>query len=341
MNIKELKRMLEQTQREYPPHYPTKTHDVGKEISILQNNLKTIVDFIGFSEANIAIKNIVGKMINEFLISTLHGEQIPYCNFEITAQELDNRIIIIVSYKDKTLELEYIIKPFEDHVVINITNNSHCSLISYGEDYSESSISYSTDTPNNLYLYQKYQNKSSCQSIMTFNEYGIEMNKEFLITPSSRNYIPENQYLVGTITRTDDFYTANVKLNTIGDDFKRIINNEEIDMIKSIPEITAPIRYFGSLKTDLNLLRVMSKDDRTFLRNGGILDLVDNYCFADESSESFEEEYAISRNIIKDSFFLEIAPDSLSVMLPLIHSPYSPEILKGIKKYVKKLDSKQ
>ena len=337
MNIKELKRMLEQTQREYPPHYPTKTHDVEREINKLIGNLKLIVDYIGFSEANIAIKNIIGKTINEFLISTLQGEQTKYCDFEITEQEIENGKQIIVRYKDNSLVLEY-----HNLGVITVTNNSKCNYIFHGEDYSDSFISYDINTPNSLYLAQVFLNKSACQSLMTFNEYGIETQRELLIKPKSRIFEAKNECLIGTITRSDnDFFTATIRLNIIGKDLKGIISNEDIDKVNSISKITVPIKYMNALEYDLNLLDVISKDDRESSRCGGIQRLTDNYLLSEEDSEFFEKDYNESKKIIEYSHYLEFGPQTLAIMLPLIHSPYSPEILKGIKKYVKKLDSKQ
>ena len=86
MDINQLKKILEETQQKFPPHYPTKTHGVANEIPILINNLKKIVDYIGFSSANIAIKNIVGKAINEFLISSKYGLNKKNCDFDIKSE---------------------------------------------------------------------------------------------------------------------------------------------------------------------------------------------------------------------------------------------------------------
>ena len=335
MNINELKRMLEQTQKDYPPHYPTKTHDVEREINKLINNLKLIVDYIGFSEANIAIKNIIGKTINEFLISTLQGEQTKYCDFKITEENIDNGKRIIITYKDKSLVLEY-----HNIGVITVTNNSRCNYILHSEDYSDSFISYDINTPNSLYVAQIFLNKSTCQSLMTFNEYGIETQRELLIKPKSRNFEAKNECLMGTITRSDnDFFMATVRLNIIGKELKGIISNEDIDRVNSIPEITVPIKYMDALKYDLNLLNIVCEDDRVSSRCGGIQRLTDNYLFSEEDSEFFENDYNESKKIIANSYFLEFGPQTLAIMTPLIHSPYSFEILNNLKEYVKKQET--
>lgn len=334
MDINQLKKILEETQQKFPPHYPTKTHGVANEIPILINNLKKIVDYIGFSSANIAIKNIVGKAINEFLISSKDGLNKKNCDFDIKSETLENGKKITIGYNDKSLELEYL-----NNGVITITNNSKCQFSAYGEDYSNAIISYDSNKPNNLFLNQIFQNKSICQSVMTFNEEGIEINKEFKIIPRSRTFQATTQCITGSITRNNDFYTASVKLNAIGKEFGNIISEEDINMINSISEITVPIRYMGALKNDLNLLCVVCADDRDSLRAGAIQSLVGNYIYSEEDSYSFAEHYEESKKVIEYSDFLEFKYDSLDIALPMIHAPYSFEILKNIKDYVHKQEN--
>lgn len=335
MDINQLKIILEETQQKYPPHYPTKTHGITDEVPILLNNLKKVVDYIGFSNANIAVKNIVGKTINEFLISSRHGLNKNNCDFEIENQDIENGRKITISYSDKSLELEYL-----NNGVITITNNSVCPFITYGEDYSNAIISYDSNKPNNLFLNQIFQNKSTCQSIMTFNEVGIEINKEFKIIPRTRTFQATTQCITGSITRKDDFYTASIKLNVIGRDFGNIISEEDINMISSIPEITVPISYMGALKNDLNLLYVVCADDRDSLMSGAIESLIGNYIYSEEESYSFAEHYEKSKKVIEYSNFLEFKFDSFVIGAPMIHAPYSFEILENIKRYVHKQENK-
>ena len=336
MDINQLKIILEETQQKYPPHYPTKTHGITDEIPILLNNLKKVVDYIGFSNANIAVKNIVGKTINEFLISSRHGLNKNNCDFEIENQDIENGKKITISYSNKSLELEYL-----NNGVITITNNSNCPFLAYGEDYSNAIISYDSNKPNNLFLNQIFQNKSTCQSIMTFNEVGIEINKEFKIIPRTRTFQATTQCITGSITRKDDFYTASIKLNIIGRDFGNIISEEDINMISSIPEITVPISYMGALKNDLNLLYVVCADDRNSLRTGAIESLIGNYIYSEEDSYSFAEHYEESKKVIEYSNFLEFKYNSFNIGVPMIHAPYSFEILENIKGYVHKQENRQ
>lgn len=334
MYLMNLKSLLEETQRSFPPHYPTKTHGIADELPILINNLKGVVDYIGFSNANIAVKNIIGKMINEFLISARQGLNKSNCDFEIQNQVIKNGNKIIISYSDKSLELEYL-----NNGIITVTNNSKCSFISYGEDYSNAIASYDSNKTNNLFLNQIFQNKSTCQSMMTFNDEGIEINKDFKITPRTRTFQPTNQCIIGSITRNDDFYTACVKLNAIGNDFNNIISNDDINMVNSISEITVPIRYIGSLKNDLNLLNVVISEERESFRTGAIQELVYNYISSEEENYSFDEHYEKSKKVIEYSNFLEFTYNSLEIALPMIHAPYSFEILKNIKEYVRKQEN--
>ena len=334
MDINQLKIILEETQQKYPPHYPTKTHGITDEVPVLLNNLKKVVDYIGLSNANIAIKNIVGKTINEFLISSREGIDRKSCDFNVKKETLENGNNIIFEYNGKSLEIKYL-----NNGTITIKNNSYCQYNSYGEDYSNSVISYNVNKPNEMFLNQTFRNKSVCQSIMTFSDEGIEISKVFKIIPNARNFKATNQFVSGSIVRNNDFYSANVKLQITGDDFGNLITQNDILKVRSIKEIIIPINYFGGLKSDLNLLCVVNEEERKNSRYGSICALIGDYIYAEEEQEMFEEDYEKIKEIIGHSNFLEFAGDTLRIGLPMIHAPYSFEILKNIKGYVHKQEN--
>ena len=336
MDITQLKILLEETQQKFPPHYPTKTHGITDEVPVLLNNLKKVVDYIGFSNANIAIKNIVGKAINEFLISTRERLNKTSCDFNAKSETLENGSNIILEYNGKSLEITY-----SNNGTITIKNNFYCQYNAYGEDYSNSVISYNINKPNEMFLNQIFPNKSVCQSIMSFNDEGIEISKDFKIIPNARNFKATNQYVSGSIVRNNDFYSATVKLQINGDDFGNLITQNDVLKVKSIKEITIPINYFGGLKNDLNLICVVSHDERDSFRYGSIGALVGDYIYAGEEQEIFEEEYEENKKVIEYSDFLEFAYNSLDIALPMIHAPYSFEILKNIKSHVHKQENSQ
>lgn len=335
MDINQLKKLLEETQQKFPPHYPTKTHGVFDEVLVLLDNLKKIVDYIGFSSANIAIKNIVGKAINEFLISSRDGlVDKNSCEFNVKSEALENGNNITVEYNGKSLEIAYL-----NNGTITIKNNFHCQYNFYGEDYSNSIISYNVNKPNELFLNQTFYNKSVCQSIMSFNDEGIEISKNFKIIPNARNFKATSQFVSGSIVRNNDFYSANVKLQINGNDFGSLITSNDILRVKSTKEITVPINYFGSLENDLNLLCVVDTSERKNFGNGSIRALVLDYIYAGERQETFEEEYEESKKVIEYSDFLEFRYDSFNILNSMIHAPYSIEILKNIKGYVHKQEN--
>lgn len=337
MDITQLKILLEETQQKFPPHYPTKTHGITDEVPVLLNNLKKVVDYIGFSNANIAIKNIVGKAINEFLISTRERLNKTSCDFNTKSETLENGSNIILEYNGKSLEITY-----SNNGTITIKNNFYCQYNAYGEDYSNSIISYNVNKPDEMFLNQTFYNKSVCQSIMSFDDNGIEISKDFKIIPNARNFKATNQFISGSIVRNNDFYSANIKLQITGDDFGDLITQNDILKIKTMKEITVPINYFGGLKSDLNLLCVVNEDERNSFRYGSIVALVGDYIYAgEEEQETFEEEYQDSKKIIENSNFLEFAYNSFRIALPMIHAPYSFEILKNIKSHVHKQENSQ
>ena len=199
--------------------------------------------------------------------------------------------------------------------------------------------SYNVNKPNEMFLNQTFRNKSVCQSIMTFSDEGIEISKVFKIIPNARNFKATNQFVSGSIVRNNDFYSANVKLQITGDDFGNLITQNDILKVRSIKEIIIPINYFGGLKSDLNLLCVVNEEERKNSRYGSICALIGDYIYAEEEQEMFEEGYEKSKEIIEHSNFLEFAGDTLRIGLPMIHAPYSFEILKNIKGYVHKQEN--
>lgn len=332
MDIDKLKAILEETQRNFPPHYPTKTHDIAYEVYNTIERLKIIVDYIGFSDANIAIKNIVGKMINQFLITTKHDNkgQDVNCDFNITNQEIDNGIKTIISSNEKSLELKYL-----NDGSITITNDHYC-FSTTGGDYSDSVINYNNSTPNQMFLEQSYINQPICKAMLSFNDDGIEVSKEFKITPRKRRlWQPTNQYISGSIVRGEDFYTASIKLNAVGDPLDRLLSKEDIEKINSIPEIKVPIMCIGALDTDLNLLFDVIKCEKVDgLKGGSFKYLIDSYLYnsSSEAKEDFEGMYNDSQKIVESSLCLE---HSFYYMgQPIIHGPYSNEILHNIKRTV-------
>ena len=336
MDANKLKRLLEKTQREFPPHYPEKRHGITNEIEVLCNNLNKIINYIGFSNANIAIKNIVSKMINEFLISTFEkAATMPvkkYCDFELIDKKDENGREISISYQNRSLEFKY-----TDNGFITITNNSIISFTHSGEDYSNSTISYDTTKPDELYLVQTFDNNSILHSKMLFNEVGIEMNKEFKIIPKTSYFTPtEDQCIIGYVIRNEDFYTATYGLQAIGNDFGKVLRDDDIKEMNSIPSRTVPFRYICGEDFDLNLLCVVGRDGRESRRTGAIQDLVYRYNTVDGYEDSIERDYKKSKQLVENNVYLEIADGSFLIGAGRIDSPYDFEILKNIKEYVKR-----
>ena len=346
IDSKELKELFETTQKGFPPHYPTKMHGVSREVQLLINNLKTIIDYLGFENANIAIKYIIGKTINEFLTVTFEKnkyENGKNCDFEVVDKNISNGKKTIISYKNMSLELKYL-----DNGIITIRNNSLCEAAMIGEDYSKTTILYDVNKPNNLYLAQTLDNNSVLQSTCTFDESGIEMEKKFkIIVSEARNkFIASHQCVVGSITRNDDFYTATYRMKLVGRDFSNLISKKDIEIVNSTPEITVPIKSMNSLENDINLLYVLTRELKQHPIGGytGTLSILlynyyDHYDYAKNNPERYERDYEDSRKIIKFNECIEMAYNSWDIITPRIYVPYSSQILKNVKEYVYKRDS--
>lgn len=345
IDSKELKELFEKTQKGFPPHYPTKMHGVHDEIMLLLDNLKIIIDYLGFENANIAIKYIVGKTINEFLTATFEknrdGKE-KNCDFEVVEKEINGGKKTIVSFKNMSLELKHLVNG-----IITIKNNSHCEASMYGEDYSKTTILYNTNKLNNLYLVQTLGECSVLQSSMTFDESGIEMERIFkIIVSEARNkFISAHQCVVGSITRNDDFYTATYKMQLVGKDFSNLVSKEDIERVNSTPEITVPITTMYSLENDINLLYVLDRSlkELPIGRGTGILpvllyDYYRNYDYANKYPDSYKDDYERCRKIIKFNECIEFAYNSYDIAKPRIYVPYSYQLLKNVKEYVYKRD---
>ncbi len=337
MEINELKNKLEETQKKFPPHYPTKTHDVGKETARLVQNLEELVCMMGLGDANIAIQNIAGKMINEFLIATRSRTQNVNCDFHMSTQSMPDGKSFRAEFENMSFEMKY----HNDGKIVLI-NRSHCDYVSYGEDYSNTVLTYRCDEPNQLSIQQIFENKSVCNSHITFQDDGIEMKKEFMILPCTRRYGRLDRCVKGTITRNeDDFFTASISLQVIGEKYDDLISQREIEKANAIPEIQVPITYFGSLQNDLNLLTFISKFERESLGSGAIQNLVYNYYSSEEDQEDFPELYEKGRKAIETSDHLEFTYGTWDIIAPLIHAPYSYDILNNVKKLVEKQTGNQ
>ena len=102
MDITQLKILLEETQQKFPPHYPTKTHGITDEVPVLLNNLKKVVDYIGFSyystsvatvkaDAKKTASNLESAVKNPYLKANDWGWQIDPVGLRIVLNELWDR----------------------------------------------------------------------------------------------------------------------------------------------------------------------------------------------------------------------------------------------------------
>lgn len=323
MNLNILKEILEETQRRFPPHYPTKRHGISSDdVDKLLEQLKLLIDFLGFSQANIAIKNIVGKMLSQFLID-VRGHN-TFSNFEIINESIENGNKIIINANNKKIEIDYL----NDGTIL-LTNDIYNMESILGKSYSNSTISYNNKDSDILFCEEKFLN-NIVQSIMTFDKNGIEIKKSFKLFPyDKRAFDYSNQCIVGFLERTDDYFYMNFYLKIIGDDFGKYLSSKEIEEINSLPMISVPVSCLGGLDTDLNLL-FLFKDNRISVSS--ITQLAQNYLYyADFEDYDFYEFYNRSKNNLINSVSLESILSFGNLSLPLIYSPYTNEIFNNIK----------
>ena len=308
-------------------------HDVGEHIPRLLSALEEVVNYIGFSDANIAIKNIISKCVNQFLICVNYvgdNESIG-----VSQEKIENGIGINI-YADNDTDVYLRLDILENGTIV-VYNNYRLPVSVLGQNYSNSILSYSSINSNMLNQNFVFKNKSLYQFTSLFSDDGIEMKTDFMIVPKFRGRETSNQFILGLIERMTDFYSVSLKLNVCGDNFYGILSQTEIEQVNLFDEIIVPLRFLNSLEYDLNMLNPVSELDMTNLGSGGFQELAYNYLYYKACDESqMKEFYDEGEFIIDNAYMLELSPRSLKIIgSSLVHAPYSKEILNNIKRLVR------
>lgn len=333
MDLIKIKELFDTVRKQYPPHYPTKMHDVVEHIPGLLNTLEDVVNYIGFSNSNIAIKNIVAKCINQFLIC------VNYVGYNeslgVSEHEIENGVRINI-YAESDTNVYLGLDILENGTVI-VDNHYRMPIYILGQNYSNSILSYSSLNSNTLNQNFVFKNKSLYQCTSLFSADGIEMKTDFMIIPKFRGQENSEQFVLGVVERMEDFYSTSLKLNINGENFHGILSQSEISQVNLLGEIIVPLSFLNSLDHDLNMLNPISELDMTNLGSGGFQELAYNYlCAKDYDESQMKEYYDEGEFIIDNAYMLELSPKSLKIIgASLVHAPYSKEILNNIKRLVR------
>lgn len=334
-----LQKLLENTQKSYPPHYPTKRHDIGRELPNLLEHLDMLVNYLGFDNANIGIKNIIAKSLSEILILAGYNGIINSDggvnsgNFILDKEENENGTKITIEINDEqknSLEINYL-----NDGKITISNKFRF-IETKGNSYENSIISYNINNPNIFRCDSILRNGSKYQYVSEFLENGTESKREFKIFPKIKNVENDNQCVFGTIERdNENFGIVSLNIDMNDGNYGSIITQNEIKKIHELKEIKIPLYSILEEKiTDLNLLEILGTDDKTDKWTGSIGNI--SYLFSSNSNtyieENKEEMLKTSEKIFQNIYSLEINPLSFSLTNIVVDSPYSKEIVNSISK---------
>lgn len=316
MYLNEFKDLLNKTKKELPPHYPTKTHDIQDSVNNLIINLRNITDYIGLSNANIAIKNIFSKSISSFLITSVELNT----NFILKEVKLENgKKITITSESDiPMIEITYL-----NNGTIKLENKQKLNIITKGENYSNTTLIYNVNNPNELTIQGTFPNRLQYNYNCLFSDDGIEQKRNFKFTSSVSS-------IIGTYERDNDFFSGKLNIELTGN-FPQF-NEQQIKAINSQKELTTPILS----NHDLNLLTLATEHDKSMRFSNGITFQIENYINYQNIAEFFEEDYEKLKNTVyHNPYSLEINSEFITLLPIIIHGAYSDEILQNIKKIVK------
>ena len=316
MYLDKLKDMFNKTKAELPPHYPTKTHDIQDSLKKLIMNLREIIEYIGLTDANIAIKNMISKSISSLLIVAKE------LNTDLILNEikLDNGKKIVITSKDDVslMEITYL-----NDGIIRIENMQKLNHAIVGEDYSSTTLIYNVNNPNELTILGRFFNRLQYNYISTFSDDGIEQKRKFSFTSSKSS-------VTGSYERNDDFFSGNLNVELKGS--FRNFNDQQIKDINSLGELTMPIMS----NHDLNLLTLATENEKRMRFPNGITFQTNNYTHYEEVQEFFKEDYDTLINCVYDNpYSLEINPNLAILNFQIIHGAYSEEILLNIKNFLK------
>lgn len=316
MYINEFKDLLIKTKKELPPHYPTKTHDIQDSVNNLITNLKTIVDYIGLSNTNIAIKNIISKSISSFLITSVELNT----DFILKETELENgkKIVITSESEIPLIEITYL----NDGTII-VDNKQKLSVSTKGENYSNTTLTYNVNNPNELTIQGTFFNRLQYSYNCLFSDDGIEQKRNFRFTTSVSS-------IIGTYERDNDFFSGKLNIELTGN-FPQF-NEQQIKSINSQNELTMPILS----NHDLNLLTLATEHDKTKRFSNGITSQIDNYINYQDFFEFFKEDYdKLINTVYHNPYSLEINPEFITLVPIIIYGASSDEILQNIKRVIK------
>lgn len=306
------------------PQYPEKQHGIEDVRKSFKESTKKIIEILDLEDMNIAIKNIITKIMLRFVCSyrSVYSKD---CNSKFDVQETG------VGFKISCGNNELSIAILESIIVIS----SVCEKLNYktlGEDYSNIVLQINRDNPNIATQYFKTESMdkgtySAALFVSEFNEDGLEQQKVF-----NMQFYEESKKTVGLkgSCERDEYFPVTVEIQ----DYESDIPKEEIlTKIKTEGQKKIPAVVLNETGADSNM--IFNYSDIEGMKSLVFTEKLIGYYTKDNKSYDVAIKRMKSNNYsIIRSHTTDVNFDDVIMCRSRIDGGYSEEIMTNIKKYM-------
>ena len=307
------------------PQYPEKQHDIERERKRLKESLKDIISILDLDNMNIAIKNIITKMMLRFVCSyrSVYSTEFEG-SFDI--QQIANGFII--SYGNSKLSISI------DGTNIIIKNNcDYLNFSTLGENYANCTLSINKDEPNiatQVFITESNNKLAYSQAtfISKFNDEGLEQEKAF-----NMEFYEDGKKsigLKGKCKRSDYFHISTHIEDYYSDED---LENSESDRLKNMEEKIIPASYLNPSGSDSNMM--FNYSDFILLNSLNFsAKLMNAYLNERMTYDRLFGRVISESNSIVNSPTTDVNLNNGIMCSSRIDGGYSEEIMTNIKKYM-------
>ena len=308
--------------------YPEKQHGIEDTRKEFKESTKKIIEILDLENINIAIKNIITKIMVRFICS-YRSAYSNDSNKDFNIQETDTGFTI--SCGNNTL----CISTIESNIIIS-NNCEKLGFNTVGEDYSKIVLTINRDEPS--IVRQQFETGSTDKGtyseavfVSEFNEDGLEQQKAFNFSFYEDSNITVN--LEGFCER-DEYFPVTVEIqNYDNSDISKEQLNEILTKIKAEGQKKIPAVVLNETGADSNM--IFNYSDIECMKSLVFTEKLIDYYTKDNKSYDVAIKRMKSNNysIIK-SHTTDVNLDDVIMCRSRIDGGYSEEIMANIKKYM-------
>ena len=308
--------------------YPEKQHGIEDTRKEFKESTKKIIEILDLENINIAIKNIITKIMVRFICS-YRSAYSNDSNKDFNIQETDTGFT--VSCGNNTLCISVI----ESEIIIS-NNCEKLRFSTLGEDYSKIVLIINRNEPN--IVRQHFQTKtidketySTAVFVSEFNEDGLEQQKAFNLSFYENSKITVN--LEGFCER-DEYFPVTVGIQNYYDsDISKEEKDEILTKIKAEGQKKIPAVVLNETGADSNM--IFNYSDIECMKLLVFKEKLIGYYTKDNKSYdvAIKRMKANNYSIIK-SHTTDVNFDDVIMCRSRIDGGYSEEIMTNIKKYM-------